>query len=303
MVNTGGDMKYEDICSKITNQMIEMIEAEEILPWQKPWNGSVLPPTNIISKKLYKGYNSFFLGCTGFSNSYWGTYNQIKKKNGKINKGEKGYPIIFWTDTYQKYAVDNKTGKKEKITVKMDRPILKYFKVFNMGQTSLEEQFKSEAEPQNEFKPLSDVDKVIEAACSQGKVAKIRNGEPRAYYSPGLDVINLPDKNLFCSIEEYYSTLLHECNHSTGHKDRLNRLKDGSILNDGHKVTYSKEELVAELGAVFMMRHFKIEIKSTFENSAGYLKGWLSSLKNNPDWIVWAATKGQQSMNYILEGT
>jgi hypothetical protein len=98
MVNSGGDMKYHDICSKITNQMIEMIEAEEILPWQKPWNGSVLPPTNIISGKAYRGWNNFFLGCANYSNPYFGTYNQIKKKNGKINKGEKGYPnrkIIF----------------------------------------------------------------------------------------------------------------------------------------------------------------------------------------------------------------
>jgi antirestriction protein ArdC len=298
---SGEDMKYQDICVKVTEQFIEMIEKDEILPWHKPWNGSVLPPTNIISKKLYKGYNSFFLGSTGFSNSYWGTFNQINKMKGKVNKGEKGYPIIFWSDTYQKYAVDNKTGKKEKITVKMDRPLLKYYTIFNMQQTDLEDQFKTDAEPQIEFKPLSEVDKVIEQACSLGKVAKIRNGEARAYYSPIDDIINLPEKNLFCSLEEYYCTLFHECVHSTGHKDRLNRLTDSSILDDGHRGGYSKEELVAELGAAFLMRLFGVERKETFYNSAAYLKEWLSALRDNPDWIVWAANRGQQSMKYMLD--
>ena len=50
-----------------------------------------------------------------------------------------------------------------------------------------------------------------------------------------------------------------------------------------------------------MMRKFGIEQKETFENSAAYLKGWLKSLRNNPDWIVWAAGKSQQSMKYILD--
>jgi antirestriction protein ArdC len=299
---SGEDMKYQEICSKVTDQFIEMIEADEILPWQKPWK-SGLPPTNIISKKLYKGYNSFFLGCTGFSNSYWGTFNQINKMKGKVNKGEKGYPIIFWTDSYQKSVIDKVTGEKKKISVGIERPILKCYTIFNMEQTNLVDQFKTDAEPQIEFKPLLDADKAIEKACSMGKVARIEHGEPRAYYSPGNDLINLPEKDLFCSVEEYYSTLLHECIHSTGHSGRLNRLNDGSVLNDTHKVAYSKEELVAELGSAFMMRKFNIEQKETFDNSAGYLKGWLSSLRGNPEWLVWASSKAQQSMNYILEGT
>jgi antirestriction protein ArdC len=294
-------MKYQDICNRVTDKFLEMINEDGVLPWKKPWVGSVLPPININSKKMYLGWNNFFLSCACFTTSYWGTFNQIKKKKGKINKGEKGFPIIFWTDTYQKTVTDEQSGERKKISVKMGRPVLKCYTVFNMQQTDLEAQFKTDTEPQIEFKSLSEVDKAIEKACSLGKIAKIKHGEPRAFYSPGLDYINLPEKNDFCSVEAYYSTLFHECNHSTGHKERLNRLNDNSILNDGHKISYSKEELVAELGAAFMMRKFGIEQKETFENSAAYLKGWLKSLRNNPDWIVWAAGKSQQSMKYILD--
>jgi antirestriction protein ArdC len=111
-------MKYQDICVKVTNKFLKMTETDKILPWQKPWTGSVLPPINISFKKMYLGWNNFFLSCTFFSTSYRGTFNQIKKMKGKIQKGEKGYPIIFWTDTYQETVTDEKTGMKKKISLR-----------------------------------------------------------------------------------------------------------------------------------------------------------------------------------------
>jgi antirestriction protein ArdC len=51
----------------------------------------------------------------------------------------------------------------------------------------------------------------------------LHHEEPRAYYRPLVDAINMPRPELFDSPEEYYSTLFHELTHSTGHEGRLNR--------------------------------------------------------------------------------
>ena len=39
----------------------------------------------------------------------------------------------------------------------------------------------------------------------------------QAYYTPTFDYINMPKKEQFKGTAEYYSTLIHEVIHSTGH--------------------------------------------------------------------------------------
>ena len=55
----------------------------------------------------------------------------------------------------------------------------------------------------------------------------------------------------------YYSTAFHEIIHWTGHPKRLNRL---GFSEKGKKdeLSYSYEELVAELGALLLCMEFKI---------------------------------------------
>ena len=68
----------------------------------------------------------------------------------------------------------------------------------------------------------------------------------KAFYTPTFDYIEVPCKEQYQNIEEFYSTLFHEMIHSTGHKNRLDRLETGASAHFGSE-TYSKEELVAEL--------------------------------------------------------
>lgn len=78
--------------------------------------------------------------------------------------------------------------------------------------------------------------------------------------------------------EEYYSTLFHEMVYSTGHKDRLNRqgVAKNNITFGGPD--YSKEELIAEMGATILYGMAGIN-QTTMDNSASYMKAWLSKLK------------------------
>ena len=65
------------------------------------------------------------------------------------------------------------------------------------------------------------------------------------------DLVHMPNKEKFTGIEEHYSTLFHELTHSKSHEKRLNRKDNNSIAAFGD-ADYSKEELVAEMGAAYL---------------------------------------------------
>ena len=101
--------------------------------------------------------------------------------------------------------------------------------------------------------------------------------------------------------EEYYSTAFHELTHSTGAKHRLDRLDTGKAAAFGSE-SYSKEELIAELGAAMLVNHCGIETEKSFKNSAGYIQGWLRALNNDQRLIVSASSKAEKAVEYILTG-
>ena len=121
----------------------------------------------------------------------------------------------------------------------------------------------------------------------------------KAFYSPSYDRVVVPMKEQYENINEYYSTTFHELTHSTGHKSRLDRLETGAIASFGSE-TYSKEELVAEIGSASLMNMLGIETPQTFKNSTAYIQNWLQVLKNDNRFIVSASSKAEKAVNYIL---
>jgi antirestriction protein ArdC len=74
----------------------------------------------------------------------------------------------------------------------------------------------------------------------------------RACYSHLTDIITLPPQPVFQSPEEYYCTAFHELTHSSMAEKRLNRKASIQVHKFGYE-EYSKEELVAEMGASFCL--------------------------------------------------
>ena len=120
----------------------------------------------------------------------------------------------------------------------------------------------------------------------------------RAYYSPARDEIHLPLREQFPKVAEYYSTAFHESVHSTGHEKRLNRLSKTAHFGSEE---YSKEELVAEVGAAILMNEMGLETASSFHNSAGYIQNWLTVLRNDSKMIVSAAGKAEKAVRLIMD--
>ena len=122
--------------------------------------------------------------------------------------------------------------------------------------------------------------------------------EDRAWYRPCTDTVGIPARGAFDSAEEYYSTLFHELTHSTGHPKRLGRAGIEKLNTFGSE-SYSKEELIAEMGAAMLCGVAEIERK-TLSNSAAYLKSWTDVLKGDSRMVVSAASQAQKAADYIL---
>ena len=61
---------------------------------------------------------------------------------------------------------------------------------------------------------------------------------------------------------------------------------------------YSKEELVAEMGAAFLCGVSGIENR-TVDNSAAYIASWLRVLKNDKQMVILAAAQAQRAADFI----
>jgi len=268
----------------IINQRIIDLLEQNVIPWHKPWNASSNFPKNMVSKKEYRGINIFILASSPYSSPYWMTFNQIQSKGGHVIKGEKSMPVIFWK-WLDKKDDDPGTGKI---------PMLRYYNVFNLDQTEGIETPPT-TEIINTFTPIEMAEQIIEGMPYR---PEIRHGGNRASYSPMLDFVKLPVPEAFQSPEEYYSTCFHELTHSTGHASRVGRK---GVLEPSYfgSHEYSKEELVAEMGAAFLCGHTGIE-NITLNNSVAYLQGWLKALKSDKTLLIHAAAQAQKAADFIL---
>lgn len=133
------------------------------------------------------------------------------------------------------------------------------------------------------------------------KRPEIKHKENSAFYHPSLDYINMPKLKSFDSSESYYETLFHELVHSTGHKTRLNRKEIVQQASMGGEL-YSIEELIAEIGACYLSSFAGLSLKN-FNNNVAYIEGWLSKLKNDKRFIIYASGNAQKAVDYILNVT
>lgn len=278
--------KREALNSTIDNIIKKVEEAGSwIKPFKNMMAGGV--PVNYATQKEYNGVNIFNLWDTaekmGYPTNEWLTFNQAKKLKGSVLKGQKATTIYFFKPI--KVKDEDEEGGYKIV------PMLKAYKVFNIYQTSL-------YIPKEEIAPLTQVEKINKAEDYFLKLNFLNiETSHKAYYSPVSDHIGMPNINNFVSAEEYYSTLGHEYIHATGHKDRLNR-DGGKKFGDS---AYAFEELVAELGSMLLMARLGLDKEPVQDNSAAYLKGWLSKFKSDKSYLWKAAAQASKAFNYLDE--
>jgi antirestriction protein ArdC len=269
----------------VTEKIIKQLESG-VAPWRKPWTCQT--PANLVTQKEYRGLNVFTLASQGFPSRFWLTYNQATKLGGRIRKGEKSSPVIFWN------IGDERETTTQDGTKETSRPfLLRYYSVFNLSQAEGIDIPASLLQATRTNDPIETCEQLVKNMPDSPAFEQ----SDKAWYSPSNDVVGMPARGLFHSSEEYYATVFHELAHSTGHAKRLHRENFDNPLSFGSE-SYSKEELIAEMTAAMLCGMAGIE-ERILENSAAYLKTWIARLKSDSRLLVSAASHAQKAADFI----
>lgn len=281
----------------VTDRIIEQMQ-NGIIPWHNPWHmtGSAEEMAiNYVTRRPYSLVNQWLLLEPG----EYLTFKQVTALGGKVKKGSKSRFVVFFTKVA--YTVKNeRTGEDEERSY----PLLRYYNVFRLAdcegiQSKIE---KPEAGAVVELPLCDEADAAISDYVFSQPTLSFQNDKPsdRAYYSPADDKVVVPMRSQFDEMAEYYSTAFHELTHSTLTESRCNRKQDGAGASFFGSKAYSREELVAEMGAAMLCSNFGIDCDKAFKNSVAYLQSWVRELKNDAKAIVVAAGKAEKAVRYIL---
>ncbi|REG78504.1 ArdC family protein [Algoriphagus antarcticus] len=287
---------FNKLAETVTNEIIEGIQNEN-LTWEQVWNPKNAPK-NYASDRPYLGFNALWLGWVTnskkFNTPYFLTYKQAKQLGGNVKKNEKGNKVVFWKiSKFVKGKSTNNEGENEDVFGRKFTPFI--WTVFNIDQIEGVD-FSIEESEERVFSPIETCESIISGYADCPNIVHEGN---EAFYSPVNDFINMPDKEAFKGDEQFYSILFHEMIHSTGHENRLGRFAERSDLVGFGSIEYSKEELIAEMGASYLNAFAGIK-DANFKNSLAYMKGWLKPLQDDPKMLIYAAQKAHQAANYIL---
>lgn len=278
---------YQIVTDRIIAQIEEAIANGDVLPWDKPWNVNSTA-VNYVSQKPYRGINVWLL-----RGGEWITWNQIcelQKHDPKIHlkKGSKSSIVVYFNFKEYKGEEDDEAKRI---------PFLRYYNVFNISDVEGLESRRNTVTFDHE--PLEEAERITSDYVSRSGLTLTYQVQDRAFYRPITDEVCIPPIDRFERLEEFYSTLFHELTHSTGHTKRLNRSMGTACFGSED---YSKEELVAEMGAAMLCGRVGID-NATANNSAAYLQNWLSAIKADVTLLVSAAGKAQKAVDYIMNET
>ena len=297
----------------ITNKIIERIEKAkqtgEKFEWVKPFGENACPlPVSYEQSRNYTGVNRLLLPPDEYC-----TAQKATELGCHIRKGASGHIVVFFKLINEK----NEDGepKSDKDGNEIKKGFLRYYHVFSRqdildkDNENLPSKFPikrydhKQMEEQLE-RTLNLFLQMFREYCKSNniEIEVIKDGT-EAYYMPSKNVIRIPSLANFKSVYSFISTVAHEMIHST--MKPLNR-QSPTEIKEVEKVQeeYSKEELVAELGACFILQSlccFDDRPLEQKENSIAYLNGWSSYLKDRKNEIISASAKAQEASDYILE--
>jgi antirestriction protein ArdC len=281
------------VYTRVTDKIIADL-SQGVRPWTKPWTSA--GETNVSlplrhNGEAYRGINVLLLWSEaigkGFRSASWMTYRQALELGGHVRKGETGSQVVYANNLSMNLVEDDGTVKHR------DVYMLRAYTVFNLDQIDgLPNPVSGLAQVRPDKMKLNEAAEQFVAATS----ATIRHGGDHAYYTEMGDAIQLPHAESFHDAEGYAATQLHELVHWTKHASRLDR----HFASEPYAYKgYSREELVAELGAAFLCALLGVTPEPR-EDHAAYISHWLKILQGDNRAIFSAAAQAQRAVDYLI---
>lgn len=311
----------DDIQVKALKTLIENADSQD---WREMWATRDIMQQNGHSHKPYRGANQIVLTANAFDRESkdprWLTFKQAQEEGLSIRKGAKSEIISFYTSLYQVDKKDKNgnlvfdaNGKVEKEIVK-GKPTLRYFNVFNGEDVVGIKPFQT---PNHSPEELTEQRKVAFARAealindwSKDKNLTIREFPNKdAFFQFDKEfskgAILLPVRTQFDNLEAFYTTAFHELAHSTvlnGIRTKDELSPENTKLTFGSKA-YAREELVAELSALYIAQELGINTNKSDLNKASfaYIKDYYEGGQLTDKDLSIALKDAQRAANTLLQ--
>ena len=310
----------DKIYKKVNDIVLEGLKRDG-MKWFMPWkSGDENQPMNYNYKTYYRGFNVFMLNAVmmekGYEHNQWITLKKCKEIGGSIKDGQFGKTtdVFKWnvgyydlkkkcyvpTKDYKKInkseeiVIDGKIQKRYRTTFS-----IRYWQVYNIGQCNgIEPIVFDQSEITKVNEPIKDADDLAKSYVDRDGKLRLEHLQDGAFYNVVKDMVNMPKLESFVDSDSYYKVLFHELAHSTGHKDRMDRksLTEVSYWGDN---TYAKEELVAEISAMYICGLLGLDPKDSNDNSIAYIQGWCKHLSDKPKECLYAMQQATKVVAYI----
>ncbi|WP_132249207.1 ArdC family protein [Methylobacterium segetis] len=272
--------------ARVTAAILRQLESADPTTWVCPWHRAAGGlPRNAVTRRAYRGINTLALWCAGQERGYadprWATYRQWSEQGAQVRRGEQGTAVLFYRDLPPEAAGETSTEEAD-----APRFVARASTVFNAAQ--VDSTHESPTLPVIPIDPIPAFDRFVAATG-----AVIRTGVS-ACYLPARDEIRLPERAAFRSAAGYCGTLAHELVHWTGAPHRLDRRLTTRFATRA----YAAEELVAELGAAFVLAGLGLA-PEPHPNHAAYMAGWLPLVRDEPRALATAASLASRAAQYL----
>jgi antirestriction protein ArdC len=307
-------MSQSEIIESINEKVIAGLQ-EKGLKWLKPFKDGVTGSYSAISAygTAYRGgWNQWILSNTAKDNGWvnkWFTWDNVIKAGFRVLESEAKKPTIIYL--YMVSWVVNKENEApvyyHKVTEipEADKDIAKkigsyrLYALYSISQTTIPFDAPSLPVEAEDLEYIDEAEVILQAWSKEVKLT--HSTQDRAFYSPSGDYIQMPKKKAdqWKSSGDYYKVFFHEAIHSTGHTSRLDRLSKTN--NRFGSDEYSREELVAEMGALYLEAITNIHcVVDDYKNSQAYINGWIKAFKSDEKLILDASYQSTKAIELIL---
>ncbi len=224
-------------------------------------------------------------------------YRQKTWREGKHVRTLSQYIGPVGDDQTRPTRRDERTGETRELSISQKLVAQSVDILMGPKATDWKHHWEADRRGPVEVKRISAVEKVIRSLGVQWT-----HNTQGAYFRPSTGEVNIPplrcftEKNGQSARSAYYIVLFHELTHWT--KLHIRR-EDGTSRS-----LYAREELVAELGAVILMRHFGIEIGNEARHAL-YFQTWLertgSQHSKKDAALGYAKVEAERAVRFILE--